>query len=105
MVTYALQPWQEVCSTASAHALPVRTQRVLAGLHQPELLSNHERVVADRELRLAEHLAHLRRVPEPFVRGPPLRHRGISLALTEGVGQVDIAQSQFPHRDGLDHRD
>src|SRR6266516_4579268 len=94
----------EMGSTASARTLSAYIQRVPA-LHQPELLSNHERVVADGEPRVAERLTHLRRVPEPFVRGPLLRDRGISLALAERVGQVDIAQPQLPHGDGLDHRD
>jgi hypothetical protein len=39
-------------------------------------LSSHEGVVADRELRVAKLVTDLRRVPEPFVGGRPLRDLG-----------------------------
>ena len=53
--------------------------------HPLERLGYHQGVVADGEFRVVHGAAHVRRVPELLVPGPPVSDRGVSLALAEGV--------------------
>ena len=73
--------------------------------YQPEFLRHDKGVVANRENWIAEGLAHLGRVPEPLMTGPPFRDRDITLAFTQRVIQSDIGQPHHPHRGRLDDRD
>jgi hypothetical protein len=46
-------------------------------VYEPEFLRHDKSVVADRETGITQSLAHLGRVPELLVAGPPLRDRQI----------------------------
>lgn len=70
-----------------------------------ELLGNGEDVVIHRERGIAAVLAVLAGMPEPLVPGPPLGDRRVSLPLANGVGEVDVADSDDADIDYLDQRD
>ena len=59
-------------------------------LYEPEFCRYHKSVIADRESRITKSLAHLGRVPELLMTGPPLRDRGNPFALAQRVVRVHI---------------
>jgi len=73
--------------------------------HHAELLGNGEGVVLHGELGIAAVLAVLTGMPEPLVSGPPLGDRRVSLPLADGVGEVDVADTDDAGIDYLDQRD
>jgi hypothetical protein len=72
---------------------------------QPERLGHHESVVVDREFRVTQSLAHLRRMPEPLMADPPFRARGVFLAFAQCVSHIHITKTNHPHSCRLDHCD
>jgi len=74
-------------------------------LYEPEFLRHDKGVVADREGGVTKSLAHLGRMPELLMAGPPFRDRGIPFAFAQRVVQVHIGQADHPHRGRLDNRD
>ena len=97
--TCARSPGAPAISSArppAAPAAPVR--RIPSARYQPERLGHHQRVVADRESRITHLPAHLCRMPELLMGGPPLRHRGVSLSLAERVSQVHVGEPRVARR-------
>jgi hypothetical protein len=73
-------------------------------VQEPERLSNHEGVVIDGKVRIIERGAHLSRVPEPLMPGPPFSDRAVALPLAHRMSQVNIAETDHPYCRRLDHR-
>jgi hypothetical protein len=59
-------------------------------LYEPEFLRYDKGVVVDRESGVTNFLAHLGRMPEPLMAGPPFRDGSVSLAFALRVAQVHI---------------
>ena len=74
-------------------------------MDEPELLRYDQGVVDDHEIGVTKSPAHLGRVPELLMAGPPFRDRSESFAFAQRVVQVHIGQAHHPHRGGLDNRD
>jgi hypothetical protein len=75
-----------------------------SGFQEPKRLSYYEGVVIDGKLRIIERSAHVRRVPEPLMPGPPFSDRAVPFTLAQRMSQINIAQTDHPHRRRLDHR-
>ena len=61
-------------------------------------LKHHKEIIVDGQVGVVG-------APEPFVPRTPLRHRLVTLALIDGVPQVDLPEPANLHRVGLDDGD
>jgi hypothetical protein len=94
-----------VVSVGFPGALEQRSEVLMIVRGNAELLGNGEGVVIHRERGIAAVLPVLAGMPEPLVPGPPLGDRRVSLALADGVGEVDAANHDDADIDYLDQRD
>ena len=87
---HAAGPRSGMCGRASWQACRISAS------YEPERLGLDESVVANRERGITKSLAHLGRLPELLMPGPPFRDRGISLAFAQRV--VQVRERAFPRK-------